>query len=137
MHFFAVRAQLLTVFGSHGFSAALGKLGSIIAQIFLAYAKFGGMGVNDSHSVWLGWVLMIFTIWMVVGVLVTRYWMPNPSNIWGQSRTLEDLAGGKSQRRRYEKQEREAWASMIPGSPEGLTPTAFPAGGGVGRSFMG
>lgn len=45
----------------HGLSAAAGKFGSIIAQIFLAYAKFGspGHGVNEPNSNWLGWVLLV------------------------------------------------------------------------------
>jgi PHS family inorganic phosphate transporter-like MFS transporter len=45
----------------HGISAAAGKFGSIIAQIFLAYVKIGkpGVGVNDPHSTWLGWVLLV------------------------------------------------------------------------------
>lgn len=111
----------------HGFSAALGKLGSIIAQIFLAYARFGGVGVNDAHSNWLGWVLLVFAVWMIAGALVTKIWMPNPSNIWGQSRTLEDLSMGKAARKRYERQEREAWKSFVPGTSPGLTPTIVPS----------
>jgi PHS family inorganic phosphate transporter-like MFS transporter len=110
----------------HGLSAALGKLGSIIAQLFLTYAKFGGVGVNDAHSTWLGWVLLVFTVWMVAGAVVTRLWVPKPSNIWGQSRTLEDLALGKVVRKRYEKQEREAWEAFVPGSPT-PTPVILPA----------
>lgn len=110
----------------HGFSAALGKLGSILAQIFLAYARFGGVGVNDAHSHWLGWALLVFALWMGVGAFTTRMWMPNPSNIWGQSRSLEDLSMGKRARERYERQEREAWKSFVPGTSPGLTPTMLP-----------
>jgi PHS family inorganic phosphate transporter-like MFS transporter len=66
-----------------GFSAALGKLGSIMAQIFLTYAKFGGIGVNDEHSTWLGWILLIFTVWVISGAGITRFWVPNPSHSWG------------------------------------------------------
>ncbi|KIW08654.1 uncharacterized protein PV09_00609 [Verruconis gallopava] len=108
----------------HGLSAALGKFGSIVAQIFLTYAQFGGKGVNDVHSTWLGWVLLVFTIWMVAGAIVTLLWVPNPSNIWSQSRTLEDLSLGKHARKRYEKQEKEAWDAFVPGSP-GPTPPLF------------
>jgi MFS transporter, PHS family, inorganic phosphate transporter len=41
----------------HGLSAGAGKFGSIVTQIFLAKAKFGGKGVNSPQSRWLGWVL--------------------------------------------------------------------------------
>jgi PHS family inorganic phosphate transporter-like MFS transporter len=110
----------------HGFSAALGKLGSIVAQIFLAYAKIGGVGINDARSNWLGWVLLVFALWMGAGAFISKIWMPNPCNIWGQSRTLEDLALGKKARARYERQEKEAWASFVPGTSPGLTPTILP-----------
>jgi PHS family inorganic phosphate transporter-like MFS transporter len=119
----------------NGISAAAGKLGSIIAQVFLAYAKFGnpGVGVNDPHSTWLGWVLLVyvlnpcsycrqmltecsFTIWMVFGAIITKIWVPNPCNIWHQSRSLEDLGQGKAARKRMEQDEREAWQAFMPDS---------------------
>ncbi|KAF2429322.1 MFS general substrate transporter, partial [Tothia fuscella] len=77
----------------HGISAAAGKFGSIVAQLFLAYVKIGkpGVGVNDPHSTWLGWVLLVFTLWMGFGAIITKIWVPNPSDIWGRSRSLEDL----------------------------------------------
>ncbi|KAF2401616.1 MFS general substrate transporter [Trichodelitschia bisporula] len=96
----------------HGVSAAAGKLGSILAQIFLAYAKFGGLNVNAPHSQWLGWVLLIFTIWMVFGALITKVWVPRPVDIWGRSRSLEDLGRGKKHRQRIEKEEREIWMTF-------------------------
>lgn len=71
---------------------------------------------------------------MAVGAVITKLWVPNPSNIWGQSRTLEDLSRGKAARKRYEKQEREAFAAFVPGSPlssPGIFPTA--AGRAIGR----
>jgi PHS family inorganic phosphate transporter-like MFS transporter len=45
----------------HGISAAAGRVGSLVAQIFLATARFGspGVGINDPHSTWLGWVLFV------------------------------------------------------------------------------
>ncbi len=44
-----------------GISAAAGKLGSIIAQFFLMYAKFGPshQGVFTQASPWLGAVLLV------------------------------------------------------------------------------
>jgi len=102
-----------------GISAASGKLGSIIAQVFLAYAKFGspGVSVNDPHSTWLGWVLLVFALWMVFGAVITKVWVPNPCNLWNQSRSLEELGLGKASRKRMEKEERDAWRAFVPGSP--------------------
>jgi len=42
-----------------GISAAAGKLGSILTQIFLVEAEIGGKGVTDKGSHWLGWVLLM------------------------------------------------------------------------------
>lgn len=69
---------------------------------------------------------------MIAGAVVTRLWVPNPSNIWGQSRALEDLSLGKAARRRYEKQEKEAWDAFIPGSPL-PTPAILPGPPAVAR----
>lgn len=57
---------------------------------------------------------------MVSGALITKLWVPNPCNIFGQSRSLEDLGLGKAARRRLEKDERDAWNSLVPGSPDVL-----------------
>jgi PHS family inorganic phosphate transporter-like MFS transporter len=43
----------------HGISAAAGKLGSILTQVFLSEAKINGKGVNDPQSLWLGWALIM------------------------------------------------------------------------------
>ena len=34
---------------------------------------------------------------------------------------------GKAARKRYERQEREAWKSFVPGTSPGLTPTIVPS----------
>lgn len=64
--------------------------------------------------------LSSFAIWMVFGAIITKIWVPNPCNIWGQSRSLEDLGLGKAARKRMEKDERDAWRAMVPGSPHEL-----------------
>ncbi|KAH0541837.1 hypothetical protein FGG08_003720 [Glutinoglossum americanum] len=92
----------------HGISAASGKVGSILAQIFLAYTKFNHKGVTDEHSTWLGWVLVVFTVFMISGAAITHFWVPNPCNIRGSSRSLETLALGKAHRKRLEEAERLA-----------------------------
>ena len=52
---------------------------------------------------------------MAIGALITKVWVPNPVDIWGQSRSLEDLALGKVARKRIEKEERDAWWALISG----------------------
>jgi MFS transporter, PHS family, inorganic phosphate transporter len=140
----------------HGISAAAGKLGSIIAQVFLTYVKFGPkhQGVNESKSPWLGAVLLVyvfppffhivpehpssrkdgqvgeeeklltfhlfshrFTVWMAGGAIITKVWVPNPVDVWGRSRTLEDLGCGKAARKRMEREEVQFWRAFTPGSP--------------------
>ncbi|OCK85454.1 MFS general substrate transporter [Lepidopterella palustris CBS 459.81] len=91
----------------HGISAGAGKLGSIVAQIFLAEAKFGNLGVNDPHSKWLGWALLVNAAVMLAGASVTKAWVPNPCDINGDSRSLEDLGQGKQWRKKMEERERK------------------------------
>lgn len=45
----------------HGISAAAGKLGSVLTQVFLANVRFGNMRGSDSDpkSYWLGNVLLV------------------------------------------------------------------------------
>ncbi|KAI9763896.1 MAG: hypothetical protein M1840_009008 [Geoglossum simile] len=90
----------------HGLSAASGKIGSIIAQIFLAYAKLGHESVTDEKSTWLGWVLVIFTFIMACGAAITYFFVPNPCDIRGNSRSLEVLALGKAHRKGLKEEER-------------------------------
>ncbi|KAF2664732.1 MFS general substrate transporter [Microthyrium microscopicum] len=104
----------------HGISAAAGKVGSIIAQLFLMYAKFGSRGVNDPESTWLGWVLLIFAVWMACGAVVTKFWVPKPVDIWGRSRSLEDLALGKAARKQMEQDDLDTWRALAPGSPRDI-----------------
>ncbi|KAI9773270.1 MAG: hypothetical protein M1839_002182 [Geoglossum umbratile] len=96
----------------HGLSAAAGKVGSILAQIFLAYVKFGGKGVSDDRSTWLGWILVIFTFVMACGAAITYFWVPNPCDIRGSSRSLEVLALGKAHRKMLEEAEKRAEAAV-------------------------
>jgi PHS family inorganic phosphate transporter-like MFS transporter len=66
----------------HGISAASGKLGSIITQVFLVYVKFSGQDSGTAtpdhpYSNWLGYVLLIFALPMFIGAVCTYYWIPN------------------------------------------------------------
>lgn len=90
----------------HGISAGFGKLGSILVQIFSTYYHFGtGPGaVSTQHH---GIILFVFSACMVIGAVVTHFWIPSlqqnkgKNRIWGgKPYTLETMAlgrmGGKS-----------------------------------------
>lgn len=84
----------------HGISAAAGKLGSIIAQITIQFY------LNVNHSKRFGYALIIFSTVMILGALITKLWVPNPCDIYGESRSLEDLSKGKKARKKMEEAEK-------------------------------
>lgn len=80
----------------HGISAAAGKIGSIIIQVFLAYVKFQGddgkdVTIINPNSKWLGWVLMILSLPMVVGACCTWWLIPDVQYRNRKSKSLEEL----------------------------------------------
>lgn len=85
----------------HGISAASGKLGSVIVQLFLAYVKFedssgpGSSRFSSPKSTWLGWVLLIFAVPMFLGAFVSWLWVPEVQNKDRTNVTLEELAKGR------------------------------------------
>lgn len=83
----------------HGLSAASGKFGSVIVQVFLAYVKFGPSGSKTSwvspNSPWFGDVLLIFAAPMFLGALVSWWFIPDLQGEDGQSLSLERLAEGR------------------------------------------
>jgi hypothetical protein len=62
-------------------------------------------------------MLNSFSVWMVCGAVITRFWVPNPVDTWGRSRTLEEMGLGKAERKRVEKEESDIWQIQAPGSP--------------------
>lgn len=84
----------------HGISAAAGKIGSIAVQLFSHYYGFG-----SSESPRYGWVMIIFGACMIVGAVVTHFWVPSTKRgrFWGgEPETLEVLAlGRQGMRSRY------------------------------------
>ncbi|KAJ0415161.1 major facilitator superfamily domain-containing protein [Aspergillus carlsbadensis] len=79
---------------SHGLAAASGKLGSVIAQCFLAYIDFG-RGSNQSGSDpinWLGYALLCLSTFMFLGLLVTYFFIPDVKDSKGDVKSLEALA---------------------------------------------
>lgn len=88
----------------HGLSAAAGKLGSVIVQLFLGYVTFRGSNNRQSNpdSKWLGWVLLIFAIPMFLGAFISWLWLPDLQHKNGESKTLEVLAEGRKPQPRPE-----------------------------------
>ncbi|KAE8149008.1 major facilitator superfamily domain-containing protein [Aspergillus avenaceus] len=85
----------------HGISAGAGKLGSILVQVFSANFNFGS-GLGDAPIIRHGWVLIIFSICMVLGAAITHFWIPpiqrkdGKGKLWGgKTETLETLALGR------------------------------------------
>jgi MFS transporter, PHS family, inorganic phosphate transporter len=93
----------------HGISAAAGKLGSIVAQIVLAYSPVPGncagqkCHVGNPRSTWLGWMILIFSIPMAMGCFITYMWLPELQ--WkdgprkNEPKSLEDLTEKQSEGR--------------------------------------
>lgn len=84
----------------HGLSAAAGKLGSIVAQIVLAYSlppcQGGGhCHIDSPQSTWLKYLLVIFAAPMAFGCFITWKWLPELQESDGPRRydniPLEDL----------------------------------------------
>lgn len=89
----------------HGLSAASGKLGSILVEIFATHYKFGsGPGTETTRH--HGVVLFVFSACMVIGAAVTHFWIPPVQQkgraggiLAGMPHTLEMLALGRMGRR--------------------------------------
>jgi MFS transporter, PHS family, inorganic phosphate transporter len=88
----------------HGISAASGKLGSILVQVFSAYYRFGSSGTSRESTKRYGTIIIVFAAVMVVGAIVTHYMIPDMQEKrekgagWrtvGRNKTLEELALGR------------------------------------------
>jgi MFS transporter, PHS family, inorganic phosphate transporter len=79
----------------HGISAASGKLGSILVQIFSAYYKFGSSSPGKAQTKRYGTILIVFSAAMILGAVVTHFWIPDVQNKDKTSKTLEELATGR------------------------------------------
>jgi len=83
-------------------------------------AWLGSPGVSpNSCSLSLNLIMEIlrFTVLMVLGAIVTKVWVPKPVDIWGHSRSLEDLGLGKHERKRMQREEWDHWRAFAPRSP--------------------
>ena len=72
---------------SHGFSAASGKVGAIIAQVVFGPLRTRGAPPGSTASPWLNHVMQIFALFMFCGIFSTLL-IPETKR-----RTLEELAG--------------------------------------------
>jgi len=85
----------------YGISAASGKLGSVLVQVFSLYYKFGSSSPGAESTKRYGTILIIFSAAMILGAVVTHFWIPdvqetNKGTLWsGKPKTLEVLALGR------------------------------------------
>lgn len=84
----------------HGISAASGRLGAVLASTFLRYVTFrrGKSKVTSSSLsvTWLSYVFMIFAIPLFLAAGVVFWLLPELQESSGKSKTLEQLAEGRS-----------------------------------------
>lgn len=78
----------------HGISAASGKFGSILVQIFSAYYKFGSSSPGAAQTKRYGIILIVFSAAMILGALVTHLWLPDVQYKDKKSKPLEALGSG-------------------------------------------
>ena len=88
----------------HGISAAAGKLGSILVQLFSAYYRFGTTSTSHESSKRYGTIIIVFAAVMLAGAAITHFWVPDMQHKraqgsgWtavGRSKSLEELALGR------------------------------------------
>ncbi|KAH6690218.1 major facilitator superfamily domain-containing protein [Leptodontidium sp. MPI-SDFR-AT-0119] len=80
----------------HGISAAFGKLGSVVAQLFLAYINYGDHIDYNRIEKWLPYSLLIFSIFMLLGLITTIRWIPGQEHgPDGSVKTLEQWEVGR------------------------------------------
>ncbi|KAK6610471.1 inorganic phosphate transporter pho84 [Botrytis cinerea] len=79
----------------HGISAAFGKLGSVIAQLFLAYVNYGHNIDYNRIQLWLPYSLLTFSIFMLLGLLITIFYIPTPELGSDGVKTLEEWEVGR------------------------------------------
>ena len=88
----------------HGISAAAGKLGSILVQLFSEYYHFGSTKLDDVSTRRYGTIIVVFAGVMLLGALVTWLWVPDMQHprpkgsglrIVGRNKALEELGLGR------------------------------------------
>ncbi|KLJ07552.1 hypothetical protein EMPG_16967 [Blastomyces silverae] len=76
---------------AHGISAAAGKIASVVVQAFVAYSPIGPYRSSDPGAEWLGYVIIIFAAFMLLGAAVTKWLIPETRERDGSNKPLEQL----------------------------------------------
>ncbi|EER37788.1 phosphate transporter [Histoplasma capsulatum H143] len=76
---------------AHGISAAAGKIASVVVQAFVAYSPIGPYRSSDPAAEWLGYVIVIFAAFMLLGAAVTKWLIPETRERDGSNKPLEQL----------------------------------------------
>ncbi|WEW57638.1 hypothetical protein PRK78_003105 [Emydomyces testavorans] len=76
---------------AHGISAASGKVAAVLVQVFVAYVPIGPYRASDISAHWLGYVIIIFAAFMLIGAVVTKWLIPETRDSDGKNRSLEQL----------------------------------------------
>ncbi|EEQ91421.2 inorganic phosphate transporter [Blastomyces dermatitidis ER-3] len=76
---------------AHGISSAAGKIASVVVQAFVAFAPIGSYRSSDPGAEWLGYVIIIFVPFMLLGVAVTKWLIPETRESDGSNTLLEQL----------------------------------------------
>ncbi|RDW70888.1 uncharacterized protein DSM5745_08399 [Aspergillus mulundensis] len=81
----------------HGLAAAAGKLGSVIAQVWISYVDYGYGSFQDDAPEndpvnWLGFSLLCLSAFMLLGLIVTYFFVPDVKDPDGKIKSLEKLA---------------------------------------------
>lgn len=88
----------------HGISAAAGKLGSILVQLFSAYYRFGSSSASKQSTKRYGTIIIVFAAIMLVGAAITHFFLPDVQEkrekgsgwrLVGRNKTLEELGLGR------------------------------------------
>ncbi|KAG9604884.1 MFS general substrate transporter, partial [Aureobasidium melanogenum] len=74
---------------AHGISAAFGKLGAVLSQCILGWLQ-GSIQTDKTY-------LLVFSAFMLIGLVLTVYWIPRSRDKNGQTLTLEELALGRQE----------------------------------------
>ncbi|KAG9853865.1 MFS general substrate transporter, partial [Aureobasidium melanogenum] len=72
---------------AHGISAAFGKLGAVLSQCILGWLQ-GSIQTDKTY-------LLVFSAFMLIGLVLTVYWIPRSRDKNGRTFTLEELALGR------------------------------------------